>query len=299
MQLISLIQEAKDSLEISGVHFGQGTTNAFDEAAWLVLWKLGLPLDTPLNDPQVSSQTVSHADCDAVNRLIEARIETRQPAAYLTQEAWLQGLSFYIDARAIIPRSLIAEALRSGHIDAWLDPDSKRALDLCTGNGSLAVMTALTYPDLQVDAIDISGDALAVAAINLKRYDLADRVRLTCANGLAGLTTEVYDLVVCNPPYVNAQSMAALPPEFKAEPDLALAGGADGMDFIKPFLAKIPYHLSDLGVVVLEIGHERAYFEQAFPSLFPVWIPTSAGADQVLLLTKEMLDDARIGQTPA
>ena len=299
MQLISLIQEAKDTLEVSGVHFGQGTTNAFDEAAWLVLWKLGLPLDTPLDDPQVASQMVSHTDCDAVHRLIQARIETRQPAAYLTQEAWLQGLSFYIDSRAIIPRSLIAEALVTGHIDAWLDPESTRALDLCTGNGSLAVMTALTYPDMQVDAIDISADALAVAAINVARYDLADRIQLTCADGLTGLTTEVYDLVVCNPPYVNAQSMASLPPEFKAEPDLALAGGTDGMDFIKPFLAKITQHLSDLGVVVLEIGHERPYFEQSFPELFPTWIPTSAGADQVLLLTKEMLDDAGIGQTTA
>jgi ribosomal protein L3 glutamine methyltransferase len=295
MQLISLIQEAQDRLEVAKVHFGQGTTNARDEAVWLVLWKLGLPLDTDLDDPAVASRAIAHADCDAVQQLIQARIETRKPAAYLTREAWLQGLSFYIDERAIVPRSLIAEALVTGHIDAWLDPHSERALDLCTGNGSLAVMTALTYPDLHVDAIDISNDALAIAEINVARYDLGERVHLRCADGLTAFTDESYDLVICNPPYVDAERMATLPPEFLAEPDLALAGGSDGMSFVRPFLALMRKHLNELGVVVLEIGHERAHFESAFPNLMPIWIPTSAGEDQVLLLTKEMLDDADVG----
>jgi ribosomal protein L3 glutamine methyltransferase len=156
-------------------------------------------------------------------------------------------------------------------------------------------MTALTYPDLHVDAIDISNDALAIAEINVARYDLGERVHLRCADGLTAFTDEAYDLVICNPPYVDAERMATLPPEFLAEPDLALAGGSDGMSFVRPFLALMRKHLNELGVVVLEIGHERAHFERAFPNLMPIWIPTSAGEDQVLLLTKEMLDDADVG----
>ncbi len=294
MQLLSLIQESYDRLNLSKIQFGQGTTNAWDEAVWLVLWQLHLPLDTDLDTPGVAQQAIEHADCDAVHALIAQRITSRQPAAYLTKEAWLQGVSFYIDERAIIPRSLIAECLMAGNFDAWLDPDSSHALDLCTGNGSLAVLTALTYPDLSVDALDISTDALAVAEINVARYELADRISLSQSDGLATLKAQRYDLVLCNPPYVNAASMATLPQEFLAEPALALAGGGDGMDFIRPFLAGITHHLAEQGIVVLEVGHERAHFEQAFPQLEPIWLATSAGDDHVCLLTKEMLDESGI-----
>lgn len=294
MQLLSLIQESYDRLNLSKIQFGQGTTNAWDEAVWLVLWQLHLPLDTDLDTPAVAQQAIEHADCDAVHALIAQRITSRQPAAYLTKEAWLQGVSFYIDERAIIPRSLIAECLMAGNFDAWLDPDSSHALDLCTGNGSLAVLTALTYPDLSVDALDISTDALAVAEINVARYELADRISLSQSDGLATLKAQRYDLVLCNPPYVNAASMATLPQEFLAEPALALAGGGDGMDFIRPFLAGITHQLAEQGIVVLEVGHERAHFEQAFPQLEPIWLATSAGDDHVCLLTKEMLDESGI-----
>ena len=294
MQLLSLIQESYDRLNLSKIQFGQGTTNAWDEAVWLVLWQLHLPLDTDLDTPAVAQQAIEHADCDAVHALIAQRITSRQPAAYLTKEAWLQGVSFYIDERAIIPRSLIAECLMAGNFDAWLDPDSSHALDLCTGNGSLAVLTALTYPDLSVDALDISTDALAVAEINVARYELADRISLSQSDGLATLKAQRYDLVLCNPPYVNAASMATLPQEFLAEPALALAGGGDGMDFIRTFLAGITHHLAEQGIVVLEVGHERAHFEQAFPQLEPIWLATSAGDDHVCLLTKEMLDESGI-----
>ena len=273
--------------------FGHGTTNARDEAAWLVLWSLGLPLDTELEGPDSQElRPISPAETEKCATLIEARIESRKPAAYLTREAWLQGVSFYVDERVIVPRSLIAELLVEGGLDYWLREDTHALLDLCTGNGSLAVIAALVYPDTSVDAADISTDALAVAAINVERHHLGERVHLIESDGLAALH-KTYDLILCNPPYVNADSMATLPPEFLAEPAMALsgnaAGGADGMDFIRPLLAQAPAHMTANGVLVLEIGHERPFFEAAFPTLEVVWLTTSAGDDQVLLVTREAL----------
>jgi ribosomal protein L3 glutamine methyltransferase len=224
--------------------------------------------------------------------LLEARLSTRQPAAYLTQEAWLMGVPFYVDERAIVPRSLIAELLFDESLDYWLGADTRCALDLCTGNGSLAVLAAMVWPELAVDASDLSPDALAVARINVDKHDLKERIRLLTSDGLAQVRGP-YDLILCNPPYVNAQSMAALPPEFKAEPALALdgnrAGSVDGMDFIRALLAHAPAQLTPQGVLVLEIGNEREHFEAAFPTLEPIWLTTSAGEDQVLLLTREAL----------
>jgi ribosomal protein L3 glutamine methyltransferase len=292
MNLSKLIQLGAEQLSQAGVAFGQGTTTAEDEAAWLVLWKLGLPLDTDFND--VARQTeLSPTQIEHVQALIAQRIERRRPAAYLTQEAWLQGVSFYIDERAIVPRSLIAEVLAEGSIDPWLCPNSTRVLDLCTGNGSLGILAALAYPEVSVLGLDLSKDALAVAQINIERHGLDSRMQLAQSDGLAQADGR-FDLIVCNPPYVNDQSMAALPPEFKAEPTLALAGGTDGMDFVRQLLRDVPVHMNEHGLLVLEIGHERDYFEAAFPHLDVVWLSTSAGDDQVLLLTRQAITESAL-----
>ena len=206
----------------------------------------------------------------------------------MTQEAWLQGIPFYVDERAIVPRSFIAEILADGTIDYWLGEHTQKVLDLCTGNGSLAVLAAATYPDVTVDAADLSTDALEVAKINVNRHGLQDRIRLIESDGLAS-TPGPYDLILCNPPYVCASSMDALPLEYQAEPVMALAGGSDGMDFIRTFLAMAPACMNPHAVLVLEIGNEREHFEAAFPTLEAVWLETSAGEDQVLLLTREAL----------
>jgi ribosomal protein L3 glutamine methyltransferase len=290
MTLLMLIEQAAQRLETAGVAFGHGTQSAFDEAVWLVLWRLGLPLDTDLDE--VAQQTVTaeqQAECAA---LIEKRIATRKPAAYLTREAWLQGVSFYIDERAIVPRSLIAEVLADGTIDAWLSDQTKQVLDLCTGNGSLAVLSALAWPDVQVTGADISNDALAVATINVERHDLQERVTLLHSDGLKALNPPAhgpFDLILCNPPYVCQASMDALPAEYRAEPELALAGGADGMDFVRQLFKDAPSRMKEHAVLVLEIGNEVAHFIAAFPELEAAWLDTSAGDDQVLLITREAL----------
>jgi ribosomal protein L3 glutamine methyltransferase len=285
--LIDLVNESATRLDQGGVAFGHGTTNAFDEAAWLVLWQLGFALD---DLDGVADIAVSRQQQDTVRELIGERIRSRKPAAYLTREAWLQGVPFYVDERSIVPRSFIAELLAGGGIDPWLGEHTMRVLDLCTGNGSLAVLAAMAYPDVTVDAADISADALAVARINVDKHGLQDRIRLLQSDGLHSLPGP-YDLILCNPPYVNAQSMAELPAEFRAEPPVALAGGADGMDFIRSLLRDAPAHISAQAALVLEIGNERSNFEAAFPRLEVVWLETSAGGDQVLLVTRENLLD--------
>lgn len=287
--VLALIDQMAARLEAAGLNFsngfGQGTTNAFDEAAWLVLWQLKLPLD---DLDSVANRPVAQEERAQVAMLFDARINTRKPGAYLTNEAWLMGVPFYVDERAIIPRSLIAELIVDASIDPWLGENTRRVLDLCTGNGSLAVLAAMTYPDVSVDAADISPDALAVARINVERHQLGKRITLIESDGLAACRGP-YDLILCNPPYVNAVSMAALPAEFRAEPGLALAGGEDGMDFIRSLFLNAARHMSENGVLVLEIGNERANFERAFPDLEPLWFETSAGPDQVLLLTRQQL----------
>jgi ribosomal protein L3 glutamine methyltransferase len=313
LTLANCISQVATQLLDAGVAFGQGTTNAFDEAAWLVLWKLALPLDTPLTEAaetlqrgasDTSAQPLEATLDSQRNRLltieeqadiatlIRARIDTRKPAAYLTGEAWLQGVSFYVDERSIVPRSLIAEVLVEGALDYWLSDDTHRVLDLCTGNGSLAIIAAMTYPDVLVQASDISPEALEVARINVERHGLHARVTLRECSGLPKIGTH-YDLILCNPPYVNASSLAALPPEFLAEPRLALDGnthgGQDGMDFIRQLLKEAPACMSAEAILVLEVGHERAHFDAAFPGLEVYWLATSAGEDQVLLVTREAL----------
>ena len=289
MTLVDLITAQSARLKQAGVSFGHGTGNAFDEAAWLVLWSLGLPMDA------LEAKARSEVACDDAAKaeaLITQRIDTRRPAAYLTHEAWLQNVPFYVDERVIVPRSYIAELLAdgegSGTLDAWLSDTTHAVLDLCTGSGCLAVIAAMAYPDVAIDAADISDDALEVARINVDRHQLARRVTLMASNLLAAVRGP-YDLILCNPPYVNAQSMQALPPEYLAEPGLALAGGDDGMDLVRNILRDAPQHMTPDAVLVLEIGNERAHFEHAFRRLEVAWLETSAGVDQVLLVTRESL----------
>jgi ribosomal protein L3 glutamine methyltransferase len=288
VNLIACIEAQAARLTEAGVSFGHGTANAFDEAAWLALWRLGLPLDA-LDDH--AEQDLSPEQLGQVEALVAERIATRKPAAYLTREAWLQGVPFYVDERAIVPRSFIAELIADASIDAWLSDQTRRVLDLCTGNGSLAVLAALAWPEVAVDAIDLSTQALEVARINVDKHGLQDRIRLLQGDGLKPAEGR-YDLILCNPPYVNSGSMAALPAEYRAEPELALAGGADGMDFVRALLADAAKHLSPHGVLVLEIGNEREFFEAAFPQLEVAWMETSAGEEQVLLITQEALSQA-------
>ena len=295
MKLRELVEQSARQLQTAQVAFGHGTDNALDEAAWLVLWQLGLPLDTALDgtDAPAALSAEQQSACEA---LIAKRISSRKPAAYLTRQAWLQGFAFYVDERVIVPRSLIAELLVDGGIDYFLHEGTRQVLDLCTGNGSLAIIAAHVYPDTVVCASDLSQDALDVAALNVVQHGLQSRITLLQSDGLQAPALQaqgLFDLLLCNPPYVNAQSMTTLPPEFQAEPALALDGntdgGSDGMDFVRRLLRDAPQHLHPQGVLVLEIGHERAFFEAAFPALAAVWLPTSAGEDQVLLLTREAL----------
>jgi len=291
MTLQDVLAGAVARLEAAQLAYGHGTTNARDEAIWLVLWQLGLPLDGDLDE--MAEMPISEDDALAVAELVTRRIETRLPAAYLTHEAWLQGVPFYVDQRAIVPRSFIAELIAEGGFDAWLSEDTRQVLDLCTGNGSLAVLAAMAWPEVRVTGADLSPDALAVARINVERHGLQERITLVESDGLAHCPGP-WDLVLCNPPYVSRASMDALPPEFCAEPALALdgglCGGRDGMDFIRSLLAQAAAHLNPEGVLVLEIGHERAHFERAFPGLPAHWLQTSAGPDAVLLLTRQALD---------
>lgn len=287
----TLIDDSAAALTAAGVHFGHGTTNAQDEAAWLVLWALGLPVDSNSSadgEDALGTQTVDDADRAKVQALVETRITSRKPAAYLTQQAWLQGVPFYVDERSIVPRSLIAELLADGSIDEWLSHNTHQVLDLCTGNGSLACLAAMAYPDVEVTGAELSPDALAVARINVDKHGLQQRVTLVQSDGMASARGP-WDLILCNPPYVNADSMERLPLEYRAEPVLALAGGKDGMDFVRKLVRDLPQRLTEDGVLVLEIGNERDYFEAAFPGLPVFWMDTSAGSDQVLLLTREAL----------
>ncbi len=290
-RLSALIEDCATQLEDAHLHaglsFGHGTNNAQDEAAWLVLWQLGLPLDTDFTD-DAQDVLVREAELIKVQHLIAQRITTRKPAAYLTQEAWLEGVSFYVDERVIVPRSLIAEVLASGNIDPWLSADTKHLLDMCTGNGSLAILAALAYPEVQVTGSDVSAEALEVAHINMERHELQERLTWLQSDGFKNIQHK-FDLILCNPPYVNSQSLATLPQEYVNEPALALDGGPDGMRFISRLLHEAPNYMQENAILVLEIGNEREHFEAAFPKIDVVWLTTSAGDDQVLLLTRQAI----------
>ena len=266
--------------------FGHGSDNAWDEAVYLVLNALHLPPDQlePFMDARVLPEERQRALA-----YIDARCDRRVPAPYLTHEAWLQGYAFYVDERVIVPRSPIAELLMT-QLSPWiLDPyEVTGILDLCTGSGCLAIIAAHQFPDAFVDATDISAQALEVALRNVTEHGLTDRLNLHQGNLYDPLPVLArYDLIICNPPYVNSQSMLKLPAEYQHEPTLALAGGTDGMDLVRTILEQAPAHLNDQGILLLEIGHERTYFEAAFPDLEPIWLDTAQASDQILLLNRE------------
>jgi ribosomal protein L3 glutamine methyltransferase len=280
------VRHACTRLQASGAAFGQGTDNAFDEAMWLVLWALRLPLEHP--EPFLDAR-LARSERECLAALIERRCDERLPTAYLTGEAWLRGLRFVADRRALVPRSLIVEALQDV-LDDWLgDEPPGSVLDLCCGGGSIAIHAALHFPDAHVDAADLSSDALELARENLALHGLGGRIRLLQGDLFAAVGRRRYDLILCNPPYVNAQSMHALPPEFLAEPRAALAGGDDGMDLVRRIVADAPAHLAPGGRLLLEIGHEAPHFEAAFPGLECAWLPVAAGDDQLVLVTREQL----------
>lgn len=274
--------------------FGHGTTNARDEAAYLTLHTLGLPLDTADWDIEVST-----ADAAKVEALVKRRIRERTPAAYITHEAWLGEFRFYVDERVIVPRSFIAELLVSD-LAPWIAQPRRvqRALDLCTGSGCLAVLLAHSFPRATVDAVDISRDALAVARRNVKDYGLEGRVALLRSDLYGGVTGR-YDVIVSNPPYVTEEAMRALPVEYRREPRIALAGGSDGLDLVRRILHEAPQHLEKDGWLVVEVGHARKRVERAFPRLPLIWAETSAGNDCVFLISREALLEGLARSTPA
>lgn len=267
--------------------FGHGSDNAWDEAVYLILHTLNLPLDRlePFLDARLLAE-----ERQAVLNIIERRAGERLPAAYLTREAWLGAHRFYVDERVIVPRSFIAELLRE-QLEPWIDDpwQVNSALDLCTGSGCLAILTALYFPEAQVDAVDLSSDALAVACRNVDDYELAERVRLVHSDLFAGIADQRYDLIVSNPPYVNAESVAALPPEYRHEPEMALGSGKDGLDITRLILARAKAHLNPGGLLIVEIGHNRDALEAAYPDLPFTWLETSGGDQFVFLLREEEL----------
>lgn len=267
--------------------FGHGSSNAFDEAVYLILHTLHLPLDRlePFLDARLLPDEASQ-----IARLLDRRVDERLPAPYLTHEAWLQGYRFYVDQRVIVPRSFLAPMILE-HLQPWLtQPENVfSALDLCTGSGCLAVLLAEAFPDAEIDAVDLSSDALEVAQRNVSDYGLDERITLYQGDLFAPLAGKTYDLIVSNPPYVNADSVAALPPEYCHEPALALGSGADGLDATRIILRDAARHLNPGGVLAVEIGHNRAAMEDAFPDLELVWPEIEGGSDTVFLLTREQL----------
>lgn len=283
-----LIRYAVSRFNAHKLFFGHGSDNAWDEAVYLVLHALHLPPDQlePFMDARVLP-----SEREAALSLIDLRCEQRLPAPYLTHEAWLQGYAFHVDQRVIVPRSPIAELLMN-QLSPWIpDPyEVTGILDLCTGSGCLAIIAAHQFPEAFVDATDISKDALDVAMINVEKHGLKDRLNLHHGSLYDPLPLSAqYDLIISNPPYVNSASMRSLPPEYRHEPSLALAGGDDGMDLVRIIIEQAPSHLRDQGLLLIEIGHERPYFEAAFPELEPIWLDTAEASDQILLLSKEQL----------
>jgi ribosomal protein L3 glutamine methyltransferase len=279
------------------VSYGHGTTNALDEAAWLILHALGLPpsnLDAHLDDPITGEQF------KAARALLDRRVRTRKPAAYLIHEAWLGPHRFYVDERVIVPRSYIAELLNRGQTPIFCPAENRglspvspvSILDMCTGSGCLAIVAALTFPKAQVDAADLSQEALEVAKRNVADYGLAGRVRLVRSDLFAALGGTTYDLIISNPPYVKAASMRKLPEEYRKEPEMALASGADGLDHTRSILAAARGHLNPRGRLVVEIGHNRKALERAYPRAKFEWPATSGGKGFVFALSREDLPSA-------
>ncbi|MDO4906278.1 50S ribosomal protein L3 N(5)-glutamine methyltransferase [Neisseria sp.] len=270
----------------AGLHFGHGSDNAHDEAAYLILHTLNLPLDTL--EPYLDAKLLS-AEKEEVLGLIERRVTERIPVAYLTRQAWQGEFDFYVDERVIVPRSFVYELLGEPLLP-WIEHEElvHRALDLCTGSGCLAIQMAHHYPAAEIDAVDLSLDALEVAATNIESYGLEERINLIHTDLFEGLEG-TYDLIVSNPPYVDAESVAELPEEYLHEPELALGSGSDGLDATREIILQAAKFLNPKGVLLVEIGHNRDVLEAAYPELPFTWLETSGGDGFVFLLTREQL----------
>jgi ribosomal protein L3 glutamine methyltransferase len=282
-----LLRYAVSRFNAAKLFFGHGTDNAYDEAAYLVLHALHLPLDRL--DPFLDARLLPN-EIAAVLKVIELRATERMPAAYITNESWLGSYRFYVDERTIVPRSFIAELIPE-QFSPWIDDSASvgRILDLCTGSACLPIMLADAFSGAAIDAVDISADALAVARRNVDDYELQDRITLVESDLYQNLPAGKYDLIVSNPPYVNSNSMAQLPDEYRREPQIALDGGSDGMDLVRKIVAGAAQRLTPSGLLLVEVGHEREHAEAAFPELELTWLSTSAGDDMVFLVTAEQL----------
>jgi ribosomal protein L3 glutamine methyltransferase len=283
------IDQIAHQLEAANLHYGHGAIDAQSEALWIVSKQLNL---SPTEALDRLEDAISEDQQHKAFAIVDTRISTRKPLAYILGEAWLMGVPFFCSEQSIVPRSWIAELIVDGSLEPWLPADGQ-ALDLCTGNGSLAILLALSCPDIRVSACDISMPALSVAARNIDRHGLSSQVELLDGDLWDALPEpnedNLFDLIICNPPYVNSASMDALPAEYHAEPKLALAGGTDGMDLIRRILASAPDYLSERGAILLEIGNEYENFKKAFPQIPAIWMEVSAGEEQVLLIQAEDL----------
>ena len=283
------LRYAVSRFNAAGLFFGHGSDNAWDEAVYLTLHTLDLPLDRL--DPFLDARLLAH-ERTALLDIYRRRCEDRLPAAYLTHEAWLGEHRFYVDERVIVPRSFIAELLHE-QLAPWVeDPWALGSvLDLCTGSGCLAILAALAFPEARVDAVDLSKEAISVAQRNVEEYGLSERIEIIHSDAFASLKSRRYDLIISNPPYVNADSVAALPPEYLHEPVMALCSGQDGLDFTRIILREAKKHLNPEGLLVVEIGHNRAELEAAYPTLPFTWLDTAAGDEFVFLLHAADLPD--------
>ena len=285
--LRDLLRHAVTRFQQAGLSYGHGNDNAYDESAYLLLHALHLPLDRlePFLDARLLPSEV-----ERLLHVIDRGVTERLPAAYLTHEAWLRDYRFYVDERVIVPRSHIAELILEGVASSHQDPEFvSSCLDLCTGSGCLAILLALTYPDASVDAVDLSPEALEVARRNVEDYALQSRVRLVQSDLFASLSGRRYQVIVSNPPYVDAADMATLPQEYRHEPRMALAGGEDGLEIVRGILARARVHLAPEGILIVEVGSGRQRVEAAFPDLEFTWLETSAGGDPVFLLERDQL----------
>ena len=289
LTLDQCINQIAERLEAADLHYGHGAIDAQSEALWIASKQLGL---SPADALDYLEQAMSAAQVGQALQIAATRISTRKPLAYIFGEAWLMGVPFFSSEQSIVPRSWIAELIVDGSLESWLPADGK-ALDLCTGNGSLAILLAMACPDIHVSACDISLPALAVASRNLDRHGLTSQIELFEGDLWDALPEahddNRFDLIICNPPYVNAHSMNTLPAEYHAEPTLALAGGHDGMDIIRKIIAGAPDYLSERGAILIEIGNEYENFKKAFPQIPVIWMEVSAGDEQVLLIQAEDL----------
>ena len=289
LSLKECIEQIAQKLESANLHYGHGALDAQSEALWIASKQLDL---SPAEALDQLDQLFTQEQMQKALLIADERIQTRKPLAYILGEAWLMGVPFYCSEQSIVPRSWIAELIVEGMLEPWLPADGK-VLDLCTGNGSLAILLALSCPDIHVSACDISMPALSLAARNVDRHNLGSQIELLNGDLWDALPEphddNLFDLIICNPPYVNANSMDALPAEYHAEPALALAGGDDGMDLIRRIIAAAPDYLSERGAILIEIGNEYENFKRAFPQVPAIWMEVSAGEEQVLLIQAEDL----------